>query len=1194
MLTGAQEVANDHLIFGQEFLVDATDYRFSTNLTYADQFIQSEIEDLELAEQQFRAVMAFLLHLYDKMEIGQYLTNTELETFGVAASRLQQAMSERASRLWRMGERARAKAVYNEGEQEINAELIAFAQVADVVGATDAVTQTGTYLQNGSWEMLTALSEMRDRAAAIDAGLDFFGFAAEYAPRQSFDTLYDLTAGPIGSPTGLLVTARDLEDQAREFQRTYDANASDMATELDELTRELSGKLFDLCGESADEDGDGFGDYRDCTGGQMARNAAALLAAQTNAELALKKQQHLKQQILIEQERAETVINLNLGLGRYIEMAELAIGMLDAQRTIVSRSDTGELSVYAGIALRGGGYWGALAGESSGRGGSIEAVVKSGYAYSHINSKEHIWDPNAEKIGKWESKKALKEAIAAAEIEGAESEAKVRNLFLQLAEAAIEYEIAIAEFNQVAAEHNHLVEKHARLLMQREQAIKRVASHNSHLLSPAYRIWRDTTTVMANDAVNLAAQYAYLTARAAEYELLTPYPALGDIFKARTTNDIRLFLDDLMAWYQAADAPGALNRYPYTLSLRDDLLMTPRVGEDGNELLDYEACSTRVMTLTVPNTRTVEVLECFFSTNLYAQGENGSPFFSPNIWGNRIAGIGAPLEESAGVRANLVTSQLSQDVGPMELVLIHGGATTYRRPDRETVRYDVGPAVPVGYPVPDEFNPEGTTAVLRPSINGQGEAIPNAGLMNLSVAASNWVLRIRADSDGDLDWQQLEDVELTLDTTGRALPGLSQQARRDAARLQAGRRLEAQSVVPPVTSKPSAVAVIAPDYLPSAPSGQVGGSYFGNVVVTHPVSIALHTLDFDLRAQDSALSGTITGTVRTQDTALYSGTIPLRGVVTGDRFRVTSGVITNVLSGKPVRRQFTLSGHSQLGGAILTADYTAVVTGLLPMPYTTHGRYNGIRPLVTGRDRLRLDAAASSLPMGDRTPLTVTLTDPVGTPVDEPVTLKVAGEGRVWPPTVETGADGRAHVTFHAGGREGLMTVIASTGVTTDVVSIDVSGGTPPCNLYLPLVTRDYVVAPDLVVHALTATTDAVEVTIANRGNRPVTSDFWVDAYIAPDPPPSGVNQIWPDLSEMGLIWGVKETLYPGQVFALASAQYIAEDSEITWPLEVGTPIYVQVDSAHSGNNDGGVLENHEILGGPYNNITHTVIVTEP
>ena len=87
MLKGAQEVANDHLIFGQEFLVDATDYRFSTGLTYADLIIQGEIEDLELAEQQFRAVMAFLLYAYEEMEIGKYLTNKELETFGVAASR---------------------------------------------------------------------------------------------------------------------------------------------------------------------------------------------------------------------------------------------------------------------------------------------------------------------------------------------------------------------------------------------------------------------------------------------------------------------------------------------------------------------------------------------------------------------------------------------------------------------------------------------------------------------------------------------------------------------------------------------------------------------------------------------------------------------------------------------------------------------------------------------------------------------------------------------------------------------------------------------------------------------------------------------------------------------------------------------------------------------------------------------------
>ncbi len=129
----------------------------------------------------------------------------------------------------------------------------------------------------------------------------------------------------------------------------------------------------------------------------------------------------------------------------------------------------------------------------------------------------------------------------------------------------------MAEFNKLSAEHNYLVERRSRLLNKRFQAIHRVASHNSHLLSPAYRIWRDSLTTQSAEAIALAAQFAYLTARAAEYDLLTPYPSLGDIFRARTGNDIRLFLDGLKVWVLALDLPGQLNRYPYTLSLAQDI-----------------------------------------------------------------------------------------------------------------------------------------------------------------------------------------------------------------------------------------------------------------------------------------------------------------------------------------------------------------------------------------------------------------------------------------------------------------------------------------------------------------------------------------------------------------------------------------------------------------------------------------------
>jgi len=114
-----------------------------------------------------------------------------------------------------------------------------------------------------------------------------------------------------------------------------------------------------------------------------------------------------------------------------------------------------------------------------------------------------------------ESVQALKEAEAEAEIEGANSAAVVRNLLLQQSEAVEEYEIAVEEFNTLADEHDYLAQRHSRLMNMRYQAVNRVASHNSHLLNPAYRIWRDTLTTQSLGAHALAAQFAYLTARAA-------------------------------------------------------------------------------------------------------------------------------------------------------------------------------------------------------------------------------------------------------------------------------------------------------------------------------------------------------------------------------------------------------------------------------------------------------------------------------------------------------------------------------------------------------------------------------------------------------------------------------------------------------------------------------------------------------
>ncbi|MBN1977912.1 MAG: hypothetical protein JW918_10960 [Anaerolineae bacterium] len=63
--------------------------------------------------------------------------------------------------------------------------------------------------------------------------------------------------------------------------------------------------------------------------------------------------------------------------------------------------------------------------------------------------------------------------------------------------------------------------------------------------------------------------------------------------------------------------------------------------------------------------------------------------------------------------------------------------------------------------------------------------------------------------------------------------------------------------------------------------------------------------------------------------------------------------------------------------------------------------------------------------------------------------------------------------------------------------------------------------------------------------------EFWVDVYLDPTTPPTAVNQTWRHVGDHGIV------------------------------------------SAHSATSYGGVMENHEIVGGPYNNITGPVTSTD-
>jgi len=148
--------------------------------------------------------------------------------------------------------------------------------------------------------------------------------------------------------------------------------------------------------------------------------------------------------------------------------------------------------------------------------------------------------------------------------------------------------------------------------------------------------------------------------------------------------------------------------------------------------------------------------------------------------------------------------------------------------------------------------------------------------------------------------------------------------------------------------------------------------------------------------------------------------------------------------------------------------------------------------------------------------------------------------------------------------------------------------------IYLPVVSRNALVAPDLIVQNLVVTNRSVQVVVKNQGNAPVNDSFWVDVYVNPNPAPTHVNQVWWMLGNEGLVWGIKAPALPVQpggvmTLTIGDRYYTSTLSTFSGWIPNGTPVYAQVDAVNTETTYGGVLENHEILGGSYNNIAGPV-----
>ncbi|MEM7533266.1 MAG: hypothetical protein AAF639_13880 [Chloroflexota bacterium] len=763
-----REIAYIHLIFGNEFLVDAVDYRFSSDAFNAQQIILQEIEQLNKARQQYTFAVEQLVYAFnqskfdglDSLHVGDYFTGAEFELFAIASERMVTTLDELARRHRQLGQDETALAVYNDGITEQYIQAMALAQ--------QAASLDVDFVENGGWQVMASLERLQAQVQTIHDGLNPFGFTDSYVPIHTYNELS-------GVVQNFLRDATEDEREAQTAQREFDHNASALRQELRTLHLNYDSQLLELCGATND-------DFRTCEGGVMLQNYGNMFIASKQIDLIEQRIAQIPEKILIEQERAGKTIDITLQGGEALSALAYAIGVRNAYRVTKSIVDSTSHTWFFEIRNE------TSAGFSSVQGWFASSSVSVSTGYRHSRSKTtsvaRVWDPAQEEVGRLNGLRDVQNAATQAEITGANSEAVIRNLLLQQADLMIELDIALEQWNKLADEHNHLVEKYHNLLKLRLEAQDDFL--DSYLNNPAYRILRDSWTVEATRSHDQAAQFAYLAAKALEYEFLAPPHFLDDIFQARVADDVDNFMNQLEEWRIALSSPGERNRYPYLISLAEDILgLTDENLDPDNTLSASERAQLRHQRFQEFIQRNIDpdsgLLEFHFTTSI--QDNN---LFSPNVWNNRIAGIGLPSDVAStqGVALNLLTRQTG-NAGTPEVLLVHGGQASYRQRTGDIVEYMPGPTHITGYSLPPGFSQPSTGAVILSSVNGNNRGSPTSALFNRSVAASNWTLRIDPTSplNRDLDLTQLEDIEIQMDSTGIARPTRRQAAKAESQAL---------------------------------------------------------------------------------------------------------------------------------------------------------------------------------------------------------------------------------------------------------------------------------------------------------------------------------------------------------------------------------------------------------------------------
>lgn len=808
-----REAAYLRMIFGQQFMVDALGLHFSAgSLLGGETFVRQEVAKLQAAQYQFQLAQqelseALSYRLGSGCYLADFYTQTEWALLSQAAEQQLTAQHHIATRLSYLDintvddvPRAQNNAldVYRAGSTQAYVKLIGLSGLAALNNAGGAnCNAKGARPDNGLiGEMTLTMLDTRAAARELRDNRNVFGFDIRFTPARPYHTAFGST------DKGLWEQANDAANLALQIQlqtenaeRIFDLNQQDLTKAIlatnnmvdNDVQKEVG---CDLQGFASDAEWYACIDAmiqhtQECD--PQADTFDACMSRTTDGQPP--KADGSNWLILVSDMRTARQDLRTAWLG--------VVAAIQKRDNIVKRADT---EVMRNTKVKSAIFTGAV--ENS----VFEAIIAAAQFVDVTAVGEVTFHPGAVVEAGLRPAQIMRQAAHDLEIEDANSEAVVRNLFYDMAEAQGEIDIAAQQYQSMLTQFNGVVGQtgHDVYQSKREHAYTTALPAND----PSYRMVRDSRRLELAGQLETAARLAYLAARRAEYESTARLSAnnfrISAIYKARTANDILKFLQDLDL--AVTNLPGGVkdaetNQADLTISVAQHILGLTDQYLKGQGVADANLQSERtrrfrqwVAQNTILGSDVKPTLLFSFTTSSAVNGLISQVVTQDYgfYWLHKVGGIGQPKATSNGFGINLLSAQpgslgyrqvrVSQS-GEVGLTSFAGCLFDYRL---------IPPAALLGLEFPFGQPTDLVTGIFNGDINGAhsnttpGYSTP--AFLGRPLDSNGWRVVINAGSPNgilpDLDLQQLTDIELKISTTyasrsANTLPTTSQCVRAD-------------------------------------------------------------------------------------------------------------------------------------------------------------------------------------------------------------------------------------------------------------------------------------------------------------------------------------------------------------------------------------------------------------------------------